>query len=333
MLRCAGLDERDVRRVRLERDELGPVDLDDWSGIILGGGPWNVSDPEDDEAAGAAPRRGAAARARAAGASTADFPFLGACYGIGTLGTLRRRRRRPARTAEPIGAVTITLTRRGRADPLLGELPRTFDAFLGHKEAVSTGCRDGAVLLASSPTCPVQAFRLGQQRLRHPVPPRARRRGHHACASTIYRHFGYFEPPEGRGADPAMAAPPRRASRPGSWRGSSSCTPVDRYSVGRVTMHRARRRPDRRRRSVRHRRGLPAARAPAAPGRVAVLEAREASGGTWDLFRYPGIRSDSDMFTFGFSWRPWPRRPRAGRRAVDPRLPAHRRRRSTASTS
>ena len=39
---------------------------------------------------------------------------------------------------------------------------------------------------------------------------------------------------------------------------------------------------------------------------VAVLEAREASGGTWDLFRYPGIRSDSDMFTFGFRWRPWP---------------------------
>jgi monooxygenase len=39
---------------------------------------------------------------------------------------------------------------------------------------------------------------------------------------------------------------------------------------------------------------------------VAVLEARDASGGTWDVFRYPGIRSDSDMFTFGFRWRPWP---------------------------
>ncbi|HET6940478.1 MAG TPA: NAD(P)/FAD-dependent oxidoreductase [Nocardioides sp.] len=38
---------------------------------------------------------------------------------------------------------------------------------------------------------------------------------------------------------------------------------------------------------------------------VAILEARENSGGTWDLFKYPGIRSDSDMFTFGFSWRPW----------------------------
>ncbi|WP_166134921.1 flavin-containing monooxygenase [Nocardioides ochotonae] len=42
------------------------------------------------------------------------------------------------------------------------------------------------------------------------------------------------------------------------------------------------------------------------PGRrVAVLEARAVSGGTWDLFRYPGIRSDSDMFTFGYRWRPW----------------------------
>ncbi len=39
---------------------------------------------------------------------------------------------------------------------------------------------------------------------------------------------------------------------------------------------------------------------------VAVLESRESSGGTWDLFKYPGIRSDSDMFTFGFHWRPWP---------------------------
>src|SRR2546423_1919740 len=37
----------------------------------------------------------------------------------------------------------------------------------------------------------------------------------------------------------------------------------------------------------------------------AVLEARDAMGGTWDLFRYPGVRSDSDMFTLGFSFRPW----------------------------
>lgn len=42
------------------------------------------------------------------------------------------------------------------------------------------------------------------------------------------------------------------------------------------------------------------------PGKsYAVLEGRDAIGGTWDLFRYPGIRSDSDMFTLGYSFRPW----------------------------
>ncbi len=42
------------------------------------------------------------------------------------------------------------------------------------------------------------------------------------------------------------------------------------------------------------------------PGKTyAVLEAREAIGGTWDLFRYPGVRSDSDMFTLGYRFRPW----------------------------
>lgn len=42
-----------------------------------------------------------------------------------------------------------------------------------------------------------------------------------------------------------------------------------------------------------------------------ILEARGAVGGTWDLFRYPGVRSDSDLQTFGFTFRPWP-----GKRAI-----------------
>ena len=42
------------------------------------------------------------------------------------------------------------------------------------------------------------------------------------------------------------------------------------------------------------------------PGRsYAILEGRDAIGGTWDLFRYPGIRSDSDMYTLGYSFKPW----------------------------
>ena len=42
------------------------------------------------------------------------------------------------------------------------------------------------------------------------------------------------------------------------------------------------------------------------PGKsYVILEARGATGGTWDLFRYPGVRSDSDMFTLGYAFRPW----------------------------
>src|SRR5687767_9621599 len=42
------------------------------------------------------------------------------------------------------------------------------------------------------------------------------------------------------------------------------------------------------------------------PGKsYAILEARDAIGGTWDLFRYPGIRSDSDMYTLGYAFKPW----------------------------
>ena len=37
----------------------------------------------------------------------------------------------------------------------------------------------------------------------------------------------------------------------------------------------------------------------------AILESRASMGGTWDLFKYPGIRSDSDMHTLGFAFRPW----------------------------
>jgi monooxygenase len=36
-----------------------------------------------------------------------------------------------------------------------------------------------------------------------------------------------------------------------------------------------------------------------------ILEGRQTMGGTWDLFRYPGVRSDSDMYTLGYCFRPW----------------------------
>ena len=59
----------------------------------------------------------------------------------------------------------------------------------------------------------------------------------------------------------------------------------------------------------------------------AVLEARAAIGGTWDLFRYPGVRSDSDVFTLSYPFRPWRGRDVAGRRRQHPELHRHDRRR------
>ena len=60
----------------------------------------------------------------------------------------------------------------------------------------------------------------------------------------------------------------------------------------------------------------------------AILEARDAIGGTWDLFRYPGIRSDSDMYTLGYPFRPWTGDKSHRRRAVDPGVRPRDRRRA-----
>ena len=70
------------------------------------------------------------------------------------------------------------------------------------------------------------------------------------------------------------------------------------------------------------------------PGKsYAILEGRADIGGTWDLFRYPGIRSDSDMYTLGYSFRPWTHAKAIADGPVDSRIPAGRPRSRTASTS
>jgi GMP synthase (glutamine-hydrolysing) len=160
VLAGCGLRSDELVRVRLEAGPLGEVDLADWSGIILGGGPYNMSDAEDAKAPGQR-RAEAELRTLAARVVAVDFPFLGACYGIGVLGTL------PGGTVdrthgEPIGALPVRLTDAGRDDPLFGVLPAEFTAYLGHKEAVAR-LPAGAVLLASTSTCPVHAFRLGRR--------------------------------------------------------------------------------------------------------------------------------------------------------------------------
>ena len=193
VLRCAGLEERDLRRVRLERDELGPLDLDDWAGIVVGGGPWNVSDPAQSKAL--EQLRGEARLADLARLVVdADFPFLGACYGVGTLGLLDGGvvdRSHP----EPIGPVEVRLTEAGQEDPLLGALPASFQAFVGHKEAVTLLPR-GAVRLAESAACPVQAFRIGTRVWATQFHPELDVEGI-VGRIRIYADFGYYAEGEG----------------------------------------------------------------------------------------------------------------------------------------
>jgi GMP synthase (glutamine-hydrolysing) len=158
LLRYTGLDERMLRRIRLEAGPLPPLDLDAISGIVVGGGPFNASDPIERKSE--TQRRVEAEMAALLDEVVArDFPFLGACYGVGTLGV--HQGASVDRTySEPISVVPVTLTDAGAADPLFAGMPRTFGAFVGHKEAVRT-LPPHLVRLAGSPGCPVQAFRAG----------------------------------------------------------------------------------------------------------------------------------------------------------------------------
>ncbi len=156
--RFAGLSEDELVRVRMEATPLGDLDLDDWSGIFVGGGPFNASDPLE--------RKSPVQRRVEAEFDTLldevvarDFPFLGACYGIGTLGT--HQGAVIDRTyGEPISVVDLRRTPAGTTDPLLAEMPDEFTAFVGHKEAISALPRS-ATLLVSGIACPVQMFRVG----------------------------------------------------------------------------------------------------------------------------------------------------------------------------
>ena len=185
-----GLPESLLQRVRLERRPLGSLDLDDYAGIFLGGGPFNASDL--DHLKSPVQRRVEdELRALLDVVIARDFPFLGACYGIGVIGT--HQGATVDRTfAEPIGRVQVSLTRAGRADPLLTDLSPTFEAFVGHKEAVHD-LPAHAVRLASSPDCPVQAFRVGSNVYATQFHPELDIHG--LCTRIeVYKHAGYFEP-------------------------------------------------------------------------------------------------------------------------------------------
>ncbi len=190
--RFGGLAERELVRIRLDRDPLPALDLDAYSGVIVGGSPFNASDPAEEKSA--LQRR---VEAELAGLLDVivdrDVPFLGACYGVGTLG-VHQGGVIDRTYGEPVGAVPVTLTEEGSADALFAAMPATFAAFVGHKEAVHTLPPD-AVVLATSPDCPVQAFRVRENLYATQFHPELDVPGIVQRVQT-YRHSGYFAPEE-----------------------------------------------------------------------------------------------------------------------------------------
>lgn len=192
MLRFGGLSPAQLRRVRLEAGPMPPIDLDEVSGVIVGGSPFTTSDPPEKKTA-VQVRVEAELAALVRAAVRTDTPFLGACYGVGTLGVVAGGVV-DATYAEPVGAVPVSLTDEGRADPVFGALPDTFDAFVGHKEAIRVP-PPGAVVLATSTSCPVQAFRLRRNLYATQFHPELDVPGI-VTRIDVYRHAGYFAPHE-----------------------------------------------------------------------------------------------------------------------------------------
>ena len=190
MMRFAGLDTGGMHRIRLTHRSMGDIDLADWSGIILGGGPYNVSDPSESKSE--TQRRAESELLPLIGRIVeADFPFLGCCYGVGTLGSVVGAavdRTYP----EPVGALTVSLTDDGRRDPLFAELPDVFDAYGGHKEGASA-LPPNLVRLAYSADCPIQAFRVGDNVYATQFHPELDADG--ICTRIdVYKDYGYFAP-------------------------------------------------------------------------------------------------------------------------------------------
>lgn len=189
-LRYTGLAEAQLERIRMEAAPLPGLDLERYSGVIVGGSPFTSSDPAEDktDVQHRVERELFALLDRIV---AEDFPFLGACYGVGTLG-LHQGAVIDRTYGEGLGGVTVSQTDAGRQDPLLRGLPEQFTAFVGHKEAC-TVLPDGAVLLASSETCPVQMFRIRTNLYATQFHPELDADGL-TTRIDVYRDAGYFPP-------------------------------------------------------------------------------------------------------------------------------------------
>ena len=193
-----GLRADEVHRIRLDQRPLPALSLDDYAGIIVGGGPGCVSDPPEAKLPLEA-RIEAEVMGLMPEVLARDMPFMGCCYGMGILGATLGAPVGKTRYGEPIGGVDCTVTEAGAADPLLADLPGAFRALVGHKEAVEA-LPEGAVHLVASDTCPFQMIRAGRNVYGHAIPPRGAGREFRQPHRDLQAPW-LFRPRRGRGAD------------------------------------------------------------------------------------------------------------------------------------
>lgn len=192
-LKYGGLQPDDTRRLRIEQHGIpAELQLEDYSAIIVGGSPFDISTPEHKKSTIQKKIESDFNRLLNQ-VVTRDFPFLGACSGNGLLGNYLGTQV-STRYREAIGCVTLTITAAGRQDKLLAGFPPQIDVLLGHKEAVET-TPAGATLLMTGSACPVQMFRVGANVYATQFHPEGDAKGFLLRIDT-YRNHGYFEPQE-----------------------------------------------------------------------------------------------------------------------------------------
>jgi len=192
ILRKGALSPERARRIRLDQERLPEgLLLADHAGVIVGGGPGCVSDPEHAKSPVEARIERQVLGLMPAIIDTGT-PFLGCCYGIGILGKYLGGDVSKRAHGEPVGTAECSLTADGAADPLLAGLPARFAAFVGHKEALQD-LPEGCTHLVDSPTCPYQMLRYGRHVYATQFHPEADAAGFETRI-RIYRHKGYFAP-------------------------------------------------------------------------------------------------------------------------------------------
>jgi len=192
ILRQGGLAEAETHRIRLDEARLpANLRLEDYAGVIVGGGPGCVSDaPETKDPVEA--RIEADCLSIMGEIVARDMPFMGCCYGIGILAHHLGAEVSKRRYSEPVGPVMCRVTEEGASDPLLAGLDTEFTALVGHKEAVQER-PPGAVHLVASGTCPFQMIRVGRNVYATQFHPEADG-DVFETRIRIYRDRGYFDP-------------------------------------------------------------------------------------------------------------------------------------------